>query len=331
MPKVVIGAENHFQLRATMPEDGKAFAFYLCLDDEVIEKTAYSSANTHKFTLRRSGVYRVKGYQRSHDGVVTSGSSERYRYSGFPDVPAAPKRRDLAMIGVTRTSAFAAHILSLRNTVRCYIDPSGRYVDTDFFNRPVVRTAPADTEVVGHANYAGEFPAFTPFTLESGTDDTLARELHGYSAIELYRISRAAYLEGFLEGAYHIQNFIFNKYNCRIPFMAKIGEGSRMGIGGIGAVIHPDSIIGRDCVISQNVTLGSRAGGNGTPVVGDNVFISPGAKCFGGRIGSNVVIGANSVVLDEVPDNCVVAGVPAKIISNDMGKYRGYTHRPPRK
>jgi serine O-acetyltransferase len=61
------------------------------------------------------------------------------------------------------------------------------------------------------------------------------------------------------------------------------------------------------------------------------VFIAPGAKLFGGKVGSNVVIGANSVVLDEIPDNCVVAGVPARIVSREIEKYRGYTHRPPQR
>ncbi len=260
-----------------------------------------ATANTHRFTLRMSGVYRVKGYQRDRNGNGTTCMSERH------------------------------HVLDRRQQVRCYVDPTGERVGTTFFDVPVVAAAPADTDLIGHANYAREFPNSRPFTLDNGSVDLLSSELHKYGAMDLYRLSRTAYLEGFLEGAYYIQNFIFNKYNCRIPFRARIGEGTRMGIGGIGAVIHPDSIIGTDCVIAQNVTLGSRAGGNGTPVIGNNVFIAPGAKLFGGKVGSNVVIGANSVVLDEIPDNCVVAGVPARIVSREIEKYRGYTHRPPQR
>ena len=57
----------------------------------------------------------------------------------------------------------------------------------------------------------------------------------------------------------------------------------------------------------------SRSGG--TPTIGDNCIIYPGAKIFGKiTIGNNVVIGANAVVNKDVPDNAVVAGVPARII-----------------
>lgn len=205
-------------------------------------------------------------------------------------------------------------------------------VGSTFFDRPVlaVSDVPNDVILVGHDAYSDDVSGLRPFALASGAVDVMSKELHRFGVMELYRISRSAYLEGFTDGAYYIQTFIFNKYNCRVPFLARIGEGTRLGIGGTGAVIHPDSIIGRDCVIAQNVTLGGRVRGNGTPVIGDNVFIAPGAKCFGGRIGSKVVVGANSVVLDEIPDNCVVAGVPARIISRDIERYTDYTARPKR-
>ncbi|CRH89995.1 Serine acetyltransferase [Chlamydia trachomatis] len=86
-------------------------------------------------------------------------------------------------------------------------------------------------------------------------------------------------------------------------------------------IIHKKAKIGKNCVISQNVTIGSKGP---LPIIGDNVYIAPGSKCIGGQIGNNVVIGANSVVTKEIPDNCVVAGVPAKIVSTDMEKYQNY-------
>ena len=59
----------------------------------------------------------------------------------------------------------------------------------------------------------------------------------------------------------------------------------------------------------------------GLPIIGDNVYIAKGAIVFGGiTIGNNVTIGANAVVNAPVPDNAVVAGVPAKII-----KYKNVT------
>jgi serine O-acetyltransferase len=61
------------------------------------------------------------------------------------------------------------------------------------------------------------------------------------------------------------------------------------------------------------------------PVIGDNTVIAPGAKILGPvKIGKNCVIGANAVVLKDVPDNSVAAGIPAKIVKKDIdiSKYR---------
>ena len=69
-------------------------------------------------------------------------------------------------------------------------------------------------------------------------------------------------------------------------------------------------------MIAQQVTVG---GGNnrypGIPIIGDNVNICKGSIIYGGiTIGNNVVIGANAVVNKSVPDNAIVAGVPAKVL-----------------
>lgn len=85
-------------------------------------------------------------------------------------------------------------------------------------------------------------------------------------------------------------------------------------------------VVGKNCSIHQGVTIGRSFAGKkaGVPVIGDNVIIFPGAKVVGNiRIGNNVVIGANATVLNDVPDNCVVAGTPAKIISTDSKKAIG--------
>ena len=88
-------------------------------------------------------------------------------------------------------------------------------------------------------------------------------------------------------------------------------------------MIHAKAKIGKDVKIGQDVTIGGRLRVN-APVIGDRVHIAAGARCVGGTIGSNVVVGANAVVTRDVPDNCVVAGVPARIISTDMSRYAGY-------
>ncbi len=85
-------------------------------------------------------------------------------------------------------------------------------------------------------------------------------------------------------------------------------------------VIAGEVKIGFCCTLHQDVTIGRSFGGKkvGCPTIGDNVVIFPGAKVFGDiSIGNNVVIGANSVVITDVPDDCVVAGVPSKIISRE--------------
>jgi len=72
--------------------------------------------------------------------------------------------------------------------------------------------------------------------------------------------------------------------------------------------------IGENCWINQNVTVGFSGEGK-MPVIGDNVVIRPGSRIFGDIIiGDNSIVGANAVVLKNVPPNCTVAGVPARII-----------------
>ena len=74
--------------------------------------------------------------------------------------------------------------------------------------------------------------------------------------------------------------------------------------------------IGKHVLIFQGVTIGSGTGG--IPTIGDNVVICSGAKVIGGiHVGSNVIIGANSVVTHDVPDGAVVVGIPGKVKSLD--------------
>jgi len=107
---------------------------------------------------------------------------------------------------------------------------------------------------------------------------------------------------------------IFLLYNSKIPPECSIGELSKFGHGGIGVVLHAECVIGDRVLIGQGVTIGGSFG-SGVPKISSDVWIGPGARIFGDiRVGSNCVIGANSVVTKNIPDNCVVGGVPAKII-----------------
>lgn len=72
-------------------------------------------------------------------------------------------------------------------------------------------------------------------------------------------------------------------------------------------------MIGRNCSIGQNVTIGGGGRTPGVPRIGDNVHIGAGAVVIGGiHIGDNVTIGANAVVNKDIPSDCVAVGVPAK-------------------
>jgi serine O-acetyltransferase len=109
------------------------------------------------------------------------------------------------------------------------------------------------------------------------------------------------------------------RYGISIPFDTKVGEGLYIGHFG-GIVVNHRSVIGRNCNLSQGVTLGvaNRGARQGAPMVGDGVYIGPGAKLVGAvTVGDNVAIGANCVVTKDVPDNAVVVGVPARVLSHD--------------
>ncbi|WP_207733776.1 DapH/DapD/GlmU-related protein [Clostridium sp. 1001275B_160808_H3] len=134
------------------------------------------------------------------------------------------------------------------------------------------------------------------------------------NAIKLYRISHFLYKKNIPFLPKIIKGIIFILYNSIIPYECEIGKGTLLGYGGIAVVIHKNAVIGRNCVISQCVTIGGKEGANGVPVIGDNVFIGAGAKVLGRiKVESNSKIGANAVVLRDVPEGKIAVGIPATI------------------
>jgi serine O-acetyltransferase len=106
-------------------------------------------------------------------------------------------------------------------------------------------------------------------------------------------------------------------YGISIPYNTRIGPGLYIGHHG-GIVVNSDAVIGRDCNVSHDVTIGAKYGGKnpGVPLIGDRVYLGPGSRIIGGIcLGNDVAVGANAVVLESVPDGGVVVGVPAKLIS----------------
>lgn len=115
----------------------------------------------------------------------------------------------------------------------------------------------------------------------------------------------------------HIARFLTG---IEIHPAAKIGAGFFIDHG-MGVVIGETTEIGEDCLLYQGVTLGGtgKEKGKRHPTLGNNVVIGTGAKILGPiRIGDYVKIGANSVVLKEVPDYAIVVGVPGKVIKKKI-------------
>ena len=111
-----------------------------------------------------------------------------------------------------------------------------------------------------------------------------------------------------------------------LPRGARIGAGLYIGHFG-GITISRKAVIGRNCNLSQDITIGGSGtpGKNGGyPVIGDDVYIAPGARIFGRIIiGNNVKIGANAVVHRHVPDNAVVVLDPGfRILSLNGNRQR---------
>lgn len=135
------------------------------------------------------------------------------------------------------------------------------------------------------------------------------------NAYFFYKLSHQLYLKKIPILPSFIKFICFIFYNSSIPFECKIGKGSRFGYGGIGVVIHKRAVLGKNCLIGTNITIGGKSPHFEVPIIGSDVYIATGAKILGPiTIGDNVTIGANAVVVKDVPDNAVVAGVPAKVI-----------------
>ena len=118
---------------------------------------------------------------------------------------------------------------------------------------------------------------------------------------------------------------IIHLLNCRwtgiqIPIGTNVGPGLYFNHFS-SIVIAQSAIIGSNCTVFQGVTIGRTWNGSAPPNIGDNCIICAGAKIVGDvKIGNNVVVGANAVVTKDVPAGCVVAGIPAQVISEDSSK-----------
>jgi serine O-acetyltransferase len=203
---------------------------------------------------------------------------------------------------------------SLRDAIRQDID---RYVDAaerDGLSRVLARLrVPLSLKVAAVANYR-----VTHFLLTRGRPRLLSRVLGGVSFIGQRVFSAVTGVE--------------------IDPRAHIGPG--LMIPHDGYVVIGPARVGRNCTISHSVTLGQGLQGDGpahddTPVLGDRVWVGPGAVIAGPiHVGSDASVGANSVLLRDVPPRGVVLGVPARLLSHKGSftqiYYRGMTEDPDR-
>lgn len=143
-------------------------------------------------------------------------------------------------------------------------------------------------------------------------------------AIVTYRFGNWIYnnlevpiLRQFLFLIYFILKRFTEIFTCiEISHMAQIGKGLCIKHS---CVVIANTIIGEYCMFMGGVTVGyaGREDNFGLPVVGNHVYFGTGSKCLGKiKIGNDVMIGANSVVVNSVSDKSVVAGVPGKVISH---------------
>jgi len=146
----------------------------------------------------------------------------------------------------------------------------------------------------------------------------------GFWALAVYRFGHARFVikNKIIRAPWTVIYIILHKLTeilCGISIGSTAVIGRRLCIEHHGCiVIHGDSVIGDDCLIRHGVTLGNTGFDDpfGAPRIGNRVQMGAGAKILGRiNVGNDAIIGANAVVTRDVPDNAVVGGVPARILS----------------
>ncbi len=141
----------------------------------------------------------------------------------------------------------------------------------------------------------------------------------GLHAIWLHRLAHYFYKKGWILFPRLLNTFSRFLTGIDIHPGAKLGPGLFIDHG-MGVVIGETTEIGSNVTLYQGVTLGGtgKEKGKRHPTIGNNVVISSGAKVLGSfKVGDNSKIGSGSVVLQEVPPNSVVVGVPGRIVTKN--------------
>jgi len=137
-----------------------------------------------------------------------------------------------------------------------------------------------------------------------------------------YRVAHKLYKNGHYFLARWISQRAVRKTGIEIHPGAEIGENFFIDHGN-GVIIGETAVVGNNVTLYQGVTLGGTGKEHGKrhPTIGDNVMISAGAKIIGSfKVGENSKVGAGSVVIEEVPPNCTVVGVPGRVVRRNNQK-----------
>lgn len=156
----------------------------------------------------------------------------------------------------------------------------------------------------------------------------------GFKALKYHRFSHAAWKAKICVLAQWISHFTRRRTGIEIHPGAEIGKGVFIDHG-MGVVIGETAIVGNNVTMFQQVTLGGtgKETGKRHPTIGENVVIGAGAKVLGNiLVEKNVFIGANAVVVRDVPEGSTVVGVPGRVVAAGGRRVQGisldHTHLP---
>jgi len=150
---------------------------------------------------------------------------------------------------------------------------------------------------------------------------------HGFWVLLVYRFGRWRYgiraraIRMPFSFLYKVTKF-FSEMLLGVELPCEASIGRRLVIEHVGGiVVSGDAVLGDDCVIRNGVTIGLRHRGvAGSPRIGDRVDIGAGAKLLGPiHIGDDCAIGANAVVLCDVPSRSIAVGIPARVLPRKIG------------